>query len=158
MAGCASEIIDEDWWEGMQSYYAGLPGNKALVLNVTQQSDDNFVYARYYGSAQPKKTRACLVALKTCVDGARTDGNLKPGGCRIIAVNDTWNANREDFAYDDDSGDVLMAGLAAGLSSAAGVNGQSLQSYELGLESQQATNDYNSRQAFDPKLLPPDCH
>jgi hypothetical protein len=158
VAGCASDIITEDWWNGMTAYYGQQEGNKALVLNVTQHSDGGFSYAHYYSFGQPTKVAACLEALKGCVNDAEDDSNLKPGGCRIIAVNDTWNAQRSDFKYDDQKGMAFLAAFAAGMSNAAAQNGRQVDAMRLKLDSMQAASIYNSRGAFDPKLLPPNCH
>lgn len=158
VAGCASDIIPEDWWNGMQSYYNGLQTNRALVVNVTQQSGNNFVYAHYYSSAQPTNTAACVEALKACIQGTQDDDRLQPGGCRIVAVNDKWNGNRDDFAYDNQNDMALLAGLTAGFAQGAASAGYNARAYQLNLESMQAANNYNSRGAFDPKVLPAICH
>ena len=158
LAACASDVIGDEWWEAMTAFYNQQQGTKALVLNVTQEYGDTFDYAYYVSSARASKVDACIEALKSCVQATQDNSNLKPGGCRIIAVNDKWNATRDDFSYDNGKTMAILSGFAAGMSNAAAQYGQPVQSYQLRLESEEAAAQYNSRGAFDPKTLPADCH
>lgn len=156
-ASCAAEIIPEDSWTEMQHEFESMQGQKALAINITQDGD-NFSYSYYVAFAKTSDKEACLEALKKCVSDSE-ERERQVGGCRIVAVNDTWNAKRSDFSYDDHKGDALAAAFLTGLAQGGQQYGANpLRVEQVKLESAQAAGNYDSRSPFDPALQPPACH